>query len=307
MTTTNRLEYDGKTGDLYGIWAMNILLKVVTLGIYSFWGKTRMRRYLASSFALGGDRFQYIGTGMELFLGFLKALPIILLIYSPLIIWNPEQYPVVNLVFFPIIFLIFAGIYFAMRYRLSRLTWRGVRGRLTGSPWAYAALRIGRFILNVVTLGYLVPHSDMKIQRFVMENVHFGSAKAEFNGDHKPLVGINLITILIFIPTLGFSRLWYRAAMMNHVYSCTTIGGLQLRGHFSGGKIFWLLFGNMLWILLTLGIGAPVVIQRNMKFLASTLTLEGDLETSSILQSTEKLGTSGEGLDGFFDGGEIGL
>lgn len=304
---TNRLEYDGKTEDLYGIWAMNLLLTVVTLGVYRFWGKTRLRRYLSSSFSLGGDRFQYIGTGLELFLGFLKALPIIIAVYAPFIVWPTDKHPLTALFIFPLFMLIYAGVYFALRYRLSRLTWRGVRGRLTGSPWKFGMLRMGRGILNALTIGFLIPHSDMRIQRFMMENVHFGSAKAEFKAEPGPLIGINIITLLIFIPTLGFSRLWYRAAMLNHVYAGTTIGGLQLRGHFTGGGLLWLIIGNLLWVILTLGLGAPVVIQRSMKFFSNTLTLEGDLNTSSILQSTEKLGKDGEGLDTFLDPGDIGI
>ena len=49
-------------------------LTVVTLGIYRFWARTRLRRYIWSSIMPGGDSFEYTGTGLEKFLGFLIAL-----------------------------------------------------------------------------------------------------------------------------------------------------------------------------------------------------------------------------------------
>lgn len=32
------LTYDGKLGELYGIFIKNLLLQIITLGIYRFWG-----------------------------------------------------------------------------------------------------------------------------------------------------------------------------------------------------------------------------------------------------------------------------
>ena len=53
-------------------------LTVVTLGIYRFWARTRLRRYIWSSIKPGGDSFEYTGTGLEKFLGFLIALVVIM-------------------------------------------------------------------------------------------------------------------------------------------------------------------------------------------------------------------------------------
>lgn len=45
--TTHRIAYDGQTGQVYKIWLLNIVMNIFTLGIYSFWGKTRLRQYVA--------------------------------------------------------------------------------------------------------------------------------------------------------------------------------------------------------------------------------------------------------------------
>src|SRR5258705_6215321 len=68
---SQQFAYDGRLGELYGIFIVNLLLSIVTLGFYRFWGKTRIRRYIWSRLSLSGDAFEYTGTGGELFIGFL--------------------------------------------------------------------------------------------------------------------------------------------------------------------------------------------------------------------------------------------
>ena len=56
-------------------------LTIVTFGLYRFWARTRLRRYIWSSIKPGGDSFEYTGTGLEKFLGFLIAL-VVIMVYS---------------------------------------------------------------------------------------------------------------------------------------------------------------------------------------------------------------------------------
>ena len=69
-----RPTFHGTGGTLFGIHIVNTLLTIVTLGVYYFWAKTRLRRYLFSQTEIEGDRFAYHGTGRELLLGTLKAV-----------------------------------------------------------------------------------------------------------------------------------------------------------------------------------------------------------------------------------------
>src|SRR6185436_9152656 len=61
----------------------NLLLILVTLGIYRFWAKARERRYLWSRTDFIGDPLEWTGSGKELFIGFLMA---VLLFGVPLIL-----------------------------------------------------------------------------------------------------------------------------------------------------------------------------------------------------------------------------
>ena len=76
--------YTGRLRKLIPIVLRNILLSIITLGIYRFWGKTKIRRYLWSQVSFRGEPLEYTGTGTELFLGFL----VVMLILIPVLLLN---------------------------------------------------------------------------------------------------------------------------------------------------------------------------------------------------------------------------
>ena len=69
--------YTGEGGPLFRLATVNSVLTLITLGIYRFWARTRVRRYIWSSTTAGGDSFQYTGSGLEKLLGFLVAVVIL--------------------------------------------------------------------------------------------------------------------------------------------------------------------------------------------------------------------------------------
>ncbi len=323
----HRFVYDGALGTVYRIWLLNLVLSVITLGIYSFWGRTRIRRYSAASFALGGDRLEYTGTGKELWKGFLKAAPLILALYLPLAIFPLDQYPATSVMFVPIIYFVYVGLFAATRYRLSRTLWRGIRGRLTGSAFKYGALGLGTMLLNVVSLGAMIPWSDRVITRYLMANVWFGDCQATFADRADGLWRVHFLTILaglapaclmtagvfalggsgwtslplFVIASLAVTRLWYRAALIRYQFTNLRVNTLRFAADQTGVQQAKLMVGNFLIFLLTLGIGQPFILQRGFAFLARHLSLSGDLDAAAaqIRQSQEALSTSGEGLDAF--------
>ena len=69
-----RPAYDGDMPSFAWLVIRNTLLTMITVGIYRFWAKTRIRQYLWSRISLLDDRFEYTGRGRELFFGFLIVL-----------------------------------------------------------------------------------------------------------------------------------------------------------------------------------------------------------------------------------------
>src|SRR5262245_27829204 len=54
----------------------NLVLTLLTLGLFRFWAKARERRYLWAHTRILGSELEWTGTGTELLFGFLLALPI---------------------------------------------------------------------------------------------------------------------------------------------------------------------------------------------------------------------------------------
>lgn len=193
-----RLVYDGRLGELYRIYLVNLLLGLVTLGVYRFWGKTRMRRYLWSHFAFDRDRFEYTGTGGELFRGFIVVAAVLLvlslalagkdLVLTVMFSHDPLQGMLIgsgiNLLIYVVFFyLLMVGRYMALRYRLSRSRWRGIRGGLAGSPWKYGISGFAWTLAVGASLGFAKPVADIALTRLQLRNFFFGTAQAKLTAD----------------------------------------------------------------------------------------------------------------------------
>ena len=66
-TTEKVISYDGSLSHITKLWLINVTLFFVTLSLYRFWGRTRIRQYVWSHITILGDRLEYTGTGKELF------------------------------------------------------------------------------------------------------------------------------------------------------------------------------------------------------------------------------------------------
>ena len=51
--------FHGTGGEFFGIWIINIIFSLLTLGIYTAWAKVRVRRYFAVMTSFRGERFDY--------------------------------------------------------------------------------------------------------------------------------------------------------------------------------------------------------------------------------------------------------
>ncbi len=76
---TNPVQFNGRGGEFFGIWIVNILLSIITLGIYSAWAKVRTKRYFYGNTSIAGDNFEYHATPMQILKGRLVALVVVLL------------------------------------------------------------------------------------------------------------------------------------------------------------------------------------------------------------------------------------
>ena len=187
----------GSPWELVGLSIVNFLLSAITLGIYSFWGRTEVRRRIWSSIRLDGEPLAYTGTGKELFLGFLFAmlvvfLPIYLLLIAVVVWAGPEStITAVAQIAVTLGFFALMGIaaYRARRYRLTRTEWRGIRGGMSGVPSHYSWHWIWTGLLIGPTLGWIIPWRANRLQAHLTRETTFGQRNFAYEGTSSGLYG----------------------------------------------------------------------------------------------------------------------
>lgn len=208
-----------------GLSVINFLLKIVTLGIYGFWGKTEVRRRIWSGIRLNGEPLHYTGTGKELFIGFLIVmgavmLPFFAVTLIAVLAFGPQSplLQAVNIALYGVLFfLLGVGIHRAQRYRLSRTNWRGIRGGLDGSSWSFAWIYFWTVLVVLVTLGWASPWRTTKLQGLIANDMRFGNRNFTFDGTAGPLYA-------------RFAVLWFGGAAIAAIVSGLVMASWWLIG-----------------------------------------------------------------------------
>ena len=173
----------------------NFLLKVVTLGIYSFWGRTEVRRRLWNAIRVNGEPLEYTGTGWELFRAFILATLLIgggIFLYALAIaIITGGNEALMEIFMLPLYVVLFwlmgLAIYRTWRYRLRRTRWRGIRATLAGAPVTYANAYFITSVLVALTLGWLIPWRARELHTIMTNDTRLGSAALRM--DPEPALG----------------------------------------------------------------------------------------------------------------------
>src|SRR6266498_5425145 len=306
-----RPSFHGSGGTLLGIHVVNVLLILVTLGVYYFWAKTRVRRYLFSQTQFEADRFAYHGTAKELLLGFLKAFVVFL--FPIIVLLGVRDWPGVDAnikavaaSLASILFFIFTpvAVVGSRRYRLSRTSWRGIRFSFRGKAWHFIRIFIKGYFLTGLTFGLYFPVYLTRRQAFMVSNSYFGNERFDFDGRGRELFRAFVLAILLTLPTLGLCWIWFLARKRRFFWDHTRFGpAARFRSTVTGGALLGLYVVNRLLLLLTLGLAWPWVRVRSIRFAFRYLALEGPVDFERIQQQAQLASATGEGLAGFLDTG----
>ncbi|MGL0925549.1 hypothetical protein XM79_c12539 [Vibrio vulnificus] len=149
---TNSIQFKGQGGEFFGIWIVNILLSVITLGIYSAWAKVRTKRYFYGNTFIAGDNFEYHAQPMQLLKGRLVALALVL-------IW------VVANSFFPLASLVLLALFYVAlpwllwsnaRFDSAMTSYRNVHFAFNGSlKEAYMSI-LGRGLASLLIIAIYI-------------------------------------------------------------------------------------------------------------------------------------------------------
>ena len=306
--STHAIHFHGRGGSLFGIQIVNLFLSLITLGVYSFWGRVKVRKYMMSQTEFAGDRFAYHGIGRELFIGWLKAMalfgvPVFILGVLQIVVgMDSALFNILQIVIYLLIgfFLPVAAVN-ARRYRLSRGSWRNIRFSFRGGVRDFIAIYIKGWLLTLVSLGLYYPYWQNRRQTFMIANSYFGNQKFAFDGQGRDLFGAFVLHLLLTLPTLFLCWIWYGARLQRYYAEHTSFQAARFRSTVSGGGMFSLWLGNMVLFVVTLGLAWSWIAVRNARYYVDHLALVGALDVTGVMQEAQSATATGEGLAAFLD------
>lgn len=134
---TLAIAFTGSGSEYFRIWIVNLLLTLVTLGLYYPWAKVRRLRYFHGNTLVGGRPLGFHANPWKMLKGYL-LVAVLLALYSG----AGHFHAVAGLVAFVAVMLIWPALLkSSMQFRLANTSWRGLRFRFTGDlQGAYAAM-----------------------------------------------------------------------------------------------------------------------------------------------------------------------
>lgn len=303
---TLRFSCDGEGPTLLRLYLKTFLLSVVTLGIYSFWGRTEIRRYLYSSTLAGDDRFSWHGTGKELLLGWLKAVAFLCAFYAVYFVLSlsDKRYgPIFGALFLYGAILavtpwVLVGV---QRYRLSRTSLRGIHFSCRAKTSEFAKIYYKGLGLTIVTLGFYSPWFLNNIHSYLIRHTYYGDQPFAYDGNGKDLFRPYVAFILLLIPTLYLIAFWYSAKRHRYLMDHTTWRDARFHSTLRGRTLLGLVVTNLLLIICTLGIGLPWAVLRAIRLHCRVLTLENFTGFEAVRQSPVTATATGENMAGLLE------
>ncbi|SPF77724.1 hypothetical protein PRI8871_00308 [Pseudoprimorskyibacter insulae] len=293
------------------------MLTLLTLGVYRFWMKTRLRRWYWSAIRPGGLPLEYVGDPFEKLLGFLIAVVILafyigivnlLLMFLSFSLFNGNSsaYAVSVVGVIP---LWFYAKYRARRYILARTRWRGLRFGLEPGAWGYAFRALMYWALTIGTAGLLWPLMAFRLEQYRTNRTFYGDSRMQqggrWTGLYRSMVPLfiaafiaagalgaeinghltgsaTLGTIAVLIALYGLVHLRLRS--LTYLTNTKSIGGVRLFIAPSTPRVAWILFIGYLLVaicMLPLAGGIAVVVVLLVQSTSDIGTIAG-LDLSMI-------------------------
>lgn len=295
----------------------NVLITVVTLGIYRFWAKTNYQKYVARNLEFDGERFSFHATGKERFLAFLKAIGIILLVYGlyQVLDWilqkalGDSKFPWATVLTVLTFFLLFPFIMVGRkRYLASRTAYRNLRFRFTGKGWELLKIHAKSILLTLVTFFFYIPFYYAKVKKYMTDNTAYGNTYLSYDGKGDEILLIYLKGYFLSSLTFGIYGAWWYAERANYDWDHTSIQGKRIGSDLKGSTVFWNATLSFLIVILTLGFGFPWAYIRMSKIKFQAIHLKEPLDYFSIQAHSDTGGSAlaesleniGDMLEGFF-------
>lgn len=317
-----KLFYVAKTEKFMQLGVVSMLFVYLTLGGYYFKAMTEIVKYQVNHLAFTKTvRLKYFGKPLEFFKAVAPALGS-LVIAAGLLQWSvmAQSYLAFLALVCTIYGLLQFGFFASRRYRLNNIKINNTSVKMTSSPLDHMKVILKRAALNIVTVGYAIPQSDLDRWSVFVTNLQVGNTKFSFAGNAKALRWIHMVSfyipfllatvfllmaaqvplnadgqaqtgksflmLLFYISLVGgfLGRAWYRAALRAECLRGLKLGALRFKTTVTGLEMFKTRALNLAVLVGTLGLGYPFLLHRNLDLWCKNTIIGGDL--NSVLTTT---------------------
>ncbi|WP_020648407.1 YjgN family protein [Solimonas variicoloris] len=330
--------FNGSGGEYFGIWIVNLLLTLLTLGLYSPWAKVRRLQYFYRNTELAGAPFDYHGKPWSILKGRLVALGLLLIYHfatTYLSVWTAVALGLIALVL-PWL------LRNAFRFRAHYSSYRGLRFSFRGSLVGAYGVFLGYGALMFFTAYLAAPLFHQRLKRYQHGNAYFGGSAFSFSAGvgrfyrtYLPfMVGFTVLFALAFVPIIGLSASakaggkpdpeavaaagfgflavfmvgalvlgpLFQAAIQNLIWNHTALGPHRFVSRVSGWRLLWITVTNVVLVALTLGLFMPWAAVRVARYRASctSLQVEGSLD-AIVADAGAEVAALGEETAEIFD------
>ena len=322
---TVRFHFYGQGNEFFRIWIVNLVLTILTLGIYSAWAKVRTKRYFYGSTELAGDRFDYLASPIAILKGRLIAV-------SFLGIYTLVSYFAAAgslLLFFLLMLVMPFVVMRAIRFNAMMSSWRGVRFGFHGElPDAYKTVLLWP-LFGVLTLGLGMPYAWYKQNQYLFNHYAYGQTAATTSAKPADFYAVFLAVFLIGM--LGGTVLFVLALILDEsvlalvvigagylvfyvliyaayqsvyfvaVYNNVAIKGNRLQTDVTVAGLFAIMLPNAVFTVLTLGLYYPWAAVRLARYLQSHLWVEAVDLDNFIAAQLDQQNALGDEIGEAFD------
>ncbi len=306
------LTFGARGGEYFRIWIVNLLLTIVTFGIYSAWAKVRRLRYFYGNTRLDGMAFEYHGRPIALLKGRLIAVGAYGLFYV-----LTQLQPLAAIGFIPLFMFGVPWIIMkSRRFQMRMTSYRGIRFGFDGGYRGALKAYVGWPLLAAITAYLLGGRMVWEQVRYLLGHARYGTESARFTTGPGPFnrcfllaMGLSSLLVVVFVvafdlvarsvhaeadpenplahllqPTMAGVLLvlflagvaiaaYYQKSRLNASFGGLELGPHRVESRLETGPLFLIYLSNFVLIVLTLGLYSPWAKVRQMKYQMTSLAV----------------------------------
>jgi len=325
-----RFKFTGTGSEYFRIWIVNLVLTILTLGIYSAWAKVRRMQYFYRNTRLNDSSFDYHGSAIAILKGRLIAIALFAA-YSITFRFRPLLGLSIGLFIAVIMPYLLVT---SFRFRLYNSSYRGLRFGFVGSVKSAYVTFLALPIFTALTLYLLAPFTHQRIKAYQHNNSRFGQSRFSFNAgagsfykiyfftllqfilivclfafgtyrvfkdiaqgmSKEEIVGFFVIAYLLLILTSLLIVPYFVSRIQNLVWNKTALGEHRFSSTLSVFGMAWIMFSNFILVVLTLGLFKPFADIRLARYRIENVALLPAGNLDDFIASEEQQ-TNAAGLE----------